>query len=117
MKDTEWPNFNAKEGLSIVLYSMRYCLLFHCFFFDHYLYYSTTWVLAFALSFFLAILIEAELFSNLGFSPKYGHFTGKEYDFQTQHKILHLYSGHKTISFVWPFLLRERAASTMGSSY
>ena len=117
MNDTEWPNFNSKEGLSIVLYSMSYCLLFHCFFFEHYLYYSTTWVFAFALSIFLACLIEAELFSNLHFPPTYGPFTVKEYDFQTQHKMLHLYSGHKTISFFWPFLPRERAASTMGSSY
>ena len=31
---------------------MSYCLLFHCFFFEHYSYYSTTWVLAFALSIF-----------------------------------------------------------------
>ena len=52
MKDTEWPNFDSKEDLSIVLYSMSYCLLFHCFFLEHYLYYSTTWVLAFALSIF-----------------------------------------------------------------
>ena len=44
--------FNSKEGSSIVLYSMSYCLLFHCFFFEHYLYYRTTWVLAFALSIF-----------------------------------------------------------------
>ena len=34
---------------TFVSYSMRYCLLFGCFFFEHYLYYSTTWVLAFAL--------------------------------------------------------------------
>ena len=46
---------------------MRYCLLFHCFFFEHYLQYSTTWVLAFALSILLASLIEIELFSNLHF--------------------------------------------------
>ena len=56
MKDTEWPNFNSKEGLSIVLYAMRYCLLFHCYFFEHYLYYSATWVLAFALSFFFLLV-------------------------------------------------------------
>ena len=47
----------------------------------------------------------------------YGRFTEKQYDFQNQHTIPHLYSGHKTISFFWPFLPRERAASTMGSSY
>ena len=78
---------------------MSYCLLFHCFFFEHYLYYSTTWVLAFALSIFLASLIEAELFSNLHFTRTYVPFTEKEYHFQNQHKIPHLYSGHKTISF------------------
>ena len=43
--------------------------------------------------------MEIELFSNLHFSPTYGRFTEKDYDFQTQHKIPHLYSGHKTISF------------------
>ena len=96
---------------------MTDCLLFHCFFFEHYLYYSTTWVLAFALSIFLASLIEAELFSNLHFSPTYGCFTEGKYDFQTQPQIPHLYSGHEGISFFWPFLPRERAASTMGSSY
>jgi hypothetical protein len=42
--------------------------------------------------FFWASLIEPELFSNLHFSPTYGRFTGGEYDFQTQHKIPHLYS-------------------------
>ena len=78
---------------------MSYCLLFHCFFFEHYLYYSTTWVLAFALSIFLASLIEIELFGNLHCCPTYGRFTEKQYDFQTQQKIPHLYSGHKTISF------------------
>ena len=58
MRDTEWANFNSKEGLSIVLYSMSYCLLFHCFFFEHYLYDSTTWVLAFALSFFWLVSLR-----------------------------------------------------------
>ena len=37
VKDTYWLNFNSEEGLSIVLYAMSYCLLFHCFFFEHYL--------------------------------------------------------------------------------
>ena len=49
--------------------------------------------------FFLASLIGTELFSNLHFSATYGRFTEKEYDFQTQHKIPHLFSGHKTFSF------------------
>ena len=35
---------------------MSYCLLFHCFFFEHYLEYSTTWVLAFALSIFFGLV-------------------------------------------------------------
>ena len=117
MKDNEWPNFNSKEVLTIVLLSMSYCLLFHCFFFEHYLYYSTTWVLPLALSILLACLFEAELFSNLHFSPTYGLFRGTEYDFQTQHKIPHLYSGHKTISFFGYPLPRERTASTMGRSH
>ena len=82
MKDTEWPNFNSREGLSIVLYAMSYCLLFHCFFFEHYLYYSTTWVLAFALSIVLPCLIEAELSSNLHFSPTYGRFRKKNMIFR-----------------------------------
>ena len=78
---------------------MSYCLLFHCIFFENYLQYSTLWVLAFALFIFLASLIEIELFSNLHFPPTYGGFTEIENDFRTQHKIPHLYSAHKTISF------------------
>ena len=61
-------------------------MLFHCFFFEHYLYYSTTWVLAFALSISLARLIETVLFINLHLSPTYGHFTEKEYDFKIRIK-------------------------------
>ena len=79
---------------------MSFCLIFHCFFFEHYLKCITTWVLAFALSIFLASLIEIERFSNLHFSPTYAHFTEKEYDFQTQHDIPHLWSGHMTTSFL-----------------
>ena len=98
-EDAYQLNFNSKEGLSIVLCAMSYCLLFHCFVFEHYLSYSTTWVLAFALSIFLASLIEIELYSNLHFSSAHGCFTEGEYDFKTQRIIPHLYSSHKTISF------------------
>ena len=69
---------------------MSVCLIFHCFLSEHYLQHSSTWVLAFALSIFLASLIEIELFSNLQFSPTYGRFTGKKCDFQTRHKMPHL---------------------------
>ena len=96
--------------MSIVCYSIVSSLNTICIIAQH-----GCWPLLYL--FFLASLIEAELFSNLHFSPTYGRFTEEEYDFQIQHKILHLYGGHKTISFFWPFLPRERAASTMGSSY
>ena len=42
------------------------------------------------LLFFLAILTEIELFSNLHFSPTFGRSTENEGHVQTQHKFLHL---------------------------
>ena len=95
---------------------MSVCLIFHCLLFEHYLQHSSTWVLAFAFSLFVASLIEIELFSNLQFSPTYGCFTKKECDFQTQHKIPHLGWSYDYFIFL-PFFARERAASTMGDFY